>query len=221
MASTRRRARSATGRFLKKAFRRNPIRRRRAGSRRRGRTTIMVRNPIRRRRRARTMVAQRGRVRRFRRNPISGNLNVLSLILPAIGIGVGAIGAEIVTAYLPIPANFKTGSVRHLTKGAVGIAGGWALSKFANRKVGELFALGAMTIAAHDFIKDSLVQFMPNLNMAGYLPVNRGSPGIGYTSPGRPVMAAYVPRMAGAASDGYGMYTRMAGAASDGYSGRV
>lgn len=221
MAASRRRSRNALGRFTKASFKKNPSRRGRTA--RRGRTTIMVRNPIKRRRRARALVAHRGRARRsFRRNPIGG-MNIMALGSSALWIGTGAVGAEVVMGVLPIPANFKTGVARHLTKGAVGLAGGMLLARFGNRKAGEMFALGALTIAVHDAIKDSITKYAPGLNLGyyspgarvdGFLPATRGHPGV----------AAYVPRMAGASSDGYnrmGQYVHMNGAASDGYTGRI
>lgn len=149
--------------------------------------------------------------RRYRRNPIGGkgDLRLTSLILPAVGIGAGALGAEIVMGYLPIPANFKTGVTRHLTKGVVGLAGGWALAKFVNRQLGELFAMGALTIAAHDAMRQMYTSVMPNAQLGGQgLYMRR----MGYSNPGRQV------RMNGAASDGFGgvgLYLR--GKSSDGF----
>lgn len=170
-------------------FNRNPLgvrrRRRRRAHHRRAAPTFRM-NPAPRR---------RHRLRRYRRNPThaAGHLRIASLIMPAAAIGLGAIGSELAMGYLPIPANFKTGIMRHLTKGAVSLAAGAALAQFVNRKVGESFALGGLTIAFHDAFKDAIIQFMPTAQFGG----------MGYYSPGSTVnmrrmnfdgMDAFLPR---------------------------
>src|SRR5579872_181621 len=178
MARTRRR-RSATRRFLKMA--RNP-----AKTRRRRRSSIIIarRNPATRRRRSALRTISR---RRYRRNPIGG-LRLMPMIGEAAWIGAGAVGTEIAMGYIPgIPASFKTGVTRHVTKGVVALVAGWALAKFVNRKAGESFALGGLTIAIHDALKQGLVTAVPSMQFGSYLPRVRGTPGIGYVSPGAPI----------------------------------
>lgn len=154
----------------RKVFARNPVRRRRrravgASPARR----VYRRNPSRRRARAST--------RRYRRNPSSmGGVGKLSgLMLPAIFIGLGAVGTEIVTGYLPIPLAWKTGPMRYVVKGAVGVALGLVIAKgFKQKKLGYYFAAGAVAIATHDFVKTWL---------SGSMPAIRGL-GMGYVNPG-------------------------------------
>ncbi len=206
MAASRRRMprRNAKGNFVKTSYKTNP--RPRRSAKRKSRTTVMVtqRNPIRRRRHHAAGAVAR---RRFRRNPTGGNLNVFGLVLPAIGIGAGAVGSELAMGYLPIPDNFKKGVTRHITKGVVSLAIGWGIAKFFNRKLGEMFALGGLTIAAHDAIKQGIVSVMPSAQFGAYLPRARNVPTLGYMSPG---MATGMG--SGRASDGYG-----SGRSSDGY----
>lgn len=175
MAVRRRRKRARTT-----SFRVNPVRRRRARSRRRSVALApMRRNPIRRRRRRSVAVAGR----RYRRNPmrsLGGVMNFGSLLMPGLMVGGGAVGSEIITAYLPIPAAWKTGYIRHVVKGGVGVAAGIALAKFGKqRKLGEFLALGAIAIAAHDLIKDVISTTAPNIKMGEYLNGN-----LGYSNPG-------------------------------------
>lgn len=159
-------------------FNSNPVRRRR---RRRASVRSFARNPVRRRARR---VGARRTVRRFRRNP-SGRgvaVNFGKMLMPAIGIGAGAVGTEIIMGYLPIPANFKTGVLRHVTKGAVGIATGMLLGKvFKQKRLGTYFALGAVAIAVHDAIKEVIVAKMPSVPFGMYRGPIRGS--LGYYSP--------------------------------------
>lgn len=172
LAATRRRRRRRATRQVA-IFRGNPLgvrRRRRRRSHHRRAPTVFRANPVRRHRRRRL---------HYRRNPThaAGAIRIASLVMPAAAIGLGAIGSELAMGYLPIPANFKTGVMRHLTKGAVSLAAGAALAQFVNRKVGEAFALGGLTIAFHDAFKDAIIQFMPNAQFGG----------MGYYSPGATV----------------------------------
>jgi len=193
-ASTRRRATRQVA-----VFRANPVRRRR----RRARATF-ARNPIIRRRR-------RSTVRRYARNPIGrrrrsamagGALNFGKMLLPAIGIGIGAVGAEVIMGYLPVPANFKTGVLRHVTKGAVAIAAGLLISKFLKqKKIGNAIALGGVVIAAHDALKEVITARMPAIPFGQYMPLSQAGGSLGYYSPAGTVdysaMGEYVPRVHG------------------------
>lgn len=161
------------------AFKRNPARRKRrtsAGRRRRASTTVFVRNPIRRRRRRSVAVAGR----RYRRNPSArrmggkGALKIGPLILPAVSVGLGAVGAEMLMGYLPLPAMLKTGQIRHVTKAGVGVAAGWLLSKYMSRRVGEAFALGSIAIAVHDAAKEAITGLLPGARFGEYMPTGMG-----------------------------------------------
>lgn len=182
-------------------------RRRKSSVRRVARAVTSFRaNPIRRRRRRR--VARASSVRRFKRNPIMGVRRrrrssgggrglpkLTALVLPAIGIGAGAVLSEVAMGYLPIPANLKTGPLRHVTKGAISLALGMAVAKFANKKTGELMALGGLTIAAHDLMKESILRFAPSTKFGG----------VGYYNPGQTQQLGYYD--ASITPGGFGMYT--------------
>jgi len=184
-----------------------PMRRRRRARRSTRQVAVFRANPIRRRRRkAHASHVRRASVRRYRRNPIvrtmrrrrragsvaGGALNLGKMLVPAIGIGAGAVGSELIMGYLPLPAQLKQGAMRHLTKGAVGIGAGLILAKgLKQKRLGNAFALGAVVIAAHDWIKDILVARMPSLKFGAYVP---SMPGLGYSSPGMvlPAFGEYV-----------------------------
>lgn len=178
-------------------FRANPVRRRRrrtAVARRRSyrrnpgsfaRTGFRA-NPARRRRR----VMRRNPVRRMRRNPSARGaaVNFGKMLLPAMGIGAGAVGSEILMGYLPIPANLKMGVMRHVTKGVVGIGAGYIIGKvFKMKRLGNFFMLGAVAIATHDAIKEVIANKASGINQTGFgqytrLPRGLGK-GMGYINP--------------------------------------
>jgi hypothetical protein len=167
----------------------NPAPRRRR--RRRSAMRSYRRNPIRMSRRR----------RHYRRNPIGrggggrGSINIMSMVMPAAMIGAGAVGTELLMGYMPfLPPVLTTGPQRYVTKGVIGALAGWAIAKFANRRAGEAFAMGALVIAAHDAIKAGLVSFAPKAKFGQYMN------GMGYYSPG----AMMGPGMAGYNWDKYG-----------------
>lgn len=184
MARRARRRRSSVSIFTS-----NPRRRRRVARRARARRTIFARNPVRRRRRRagamtvarrtyrRNPSRRRARVsaRRYRRNPIGGGVGKLSsLMMPAIMIGLGGLGAEVITGYLPIPIAWKTGPMRFVVKAGVGIAAGMLIAKvLKKKKAGYYLAAGAVAIAAHDAAKWFLTNNAPAVRGLGY--VNPGS----------------------------------------------
>lgn len=184
-----RRRRTATRRRATRqvaVFRANPVRRRkrRAPMRARRRRSFMS-NPVRRVSRRR-----KSSVRRFRRNPSvrGAAVNFGKMLMPAMGIGAGAVGAEILMGYLPIPANFKTGVLRHVTKGLVGVAAGMILGKvFKMKRLGNYFALGAVAIATHDAIKELIASKASSINTSGFgqyvRPLPRQFGGMGYINP--------------------------------------
>lgn len=179
----RRRRRSSVSIFTT-----NPRRRRRSVARRR-RSTIFARNPVRRRRRraparsvarsvyrrnpARRRARATGRRRSYRRNPV--NVGKLSgMLMPAVFIGLGGVATEVACAYLPIPIAWKTGPMRYIVKGAVGVGIGLILANgFKQRRMGYYFAAGAVAIATHDFVKAWL-------NSQSAVPIK----GLGYLNPG-------------------------------------
>ncbi len=176
-------------------FRANPApkKRRRAPARRSYR-----RNPV------AGIGAARPKRRRFRRNPIgggSGFKGLGQLIVPAMGVGGGAVGAEVLMGYLPIPESFKSGIARHITKGAVGIAAGMIIAKlFKMKKLGLYVSAGAVVIATHDAIKEFIAARLPALPSSGFgqyvtpLPSQFG--GMGYVNPAATVrFGEYVPPM--------------------------
>lgn len=167
--SNPRRRRRAKPAARRRVFARNPARRRRARSRAAAARRVYRRNPARR--------AKAGRRRSYRRNPIGGGVGKLSaLLLPAVFIGLGAAGTEIVAGYLPIPLAWKMGPMRYVVKGAVGVALGLVIAKgLKQKRLGYYFAAGAVAIATHDIVKSWLAANAPAIKGMGY--INPGSVG--------------------------------------------
>jgi hypothetical protein len=158
-SNPRRRRRTARGRFTRRSYARNPARRRRHSARRR----VYRRNPVLRAR-------ANPRRRRYRRNPSGGVGRLTNMILPAVFIGLGAVGSEIACGYLPIPLAWKTGPMRYVVKGAVGVGIGLVLAKaFKQKRLGYYFAAGAIAIATHDFVKSWIASSAPAIRGLGYV----------------------------------------------------
>jgi hypothetical protein len=189
--------------FKRKRRRHNPVtvvsaprkRRRAAANRRKSSpSAVVVRapNPVKRLRRSRrrnpiTYAKTRKVHHRRRRNPISiggrGGLDIKALLLPALMQGSGAVATSIVASYLPLPDNLKHGSMAGATKAVIGIGLGWALAKFVNKKLGQNFAEGALTIAVYDAVKGAAAN--AGLPMAGMYEPSMGAmyqPSLGWTT---------------------------------------
>lgn len=183
--------RNRKGQFVKgssrpkrRSYKANPAprkRRRRAAPKARRRTTRQVAvfraNPA-------------PRKRRYRRNPSGrGMLGGLGkMVFPAMGVGGGAVMSEVVMGYLPIPAGWKHGVMRHITKGGVGVALGLGISKILKqKKLGFYVAAGAIAIATHDAIKEFIANRMPMIEQGGFgqyvRPLRSQFAGMGYINP--------------------------------------
>lgn len=169
---------AAARRNIKKAQAAN---RRRGGSRRK--------TPARRKKR-RNPVGKYVRPAR-RRNPRRRLPTVQGIIdrqvIPAAVGGVGAVANDIIVNMLPLPANFKVGWFRHLSKAigavAIGYLGGMVLSK----RTADQLGAGAMTVVGYNVVRDLAAQFAPQLQLGEYLDPTMGEyldPALGYYGAG-------------------------------------
>lgn len=162
IAFNRRRARGGVKR------KRNPARRTAYKGVRRA-TTTRRRAPARRRATA---------VRR-RRNPIKRTGVVNGIVMPAVTAASGALALDIAWAYLPLPAQVKSGNLKYAAKalGAIGLS--MAAGMVVKKKTADAMGIGALTVVAHQLARDLLSKAAPTLKMDG----------MGYYSPGLPVGA--------------------------------
>lgn len=128
---------------------------------------ILTVNPMAKRRRSRSKNPHHHRRHRARnpfrhtshrrhgrrsRNPFDAKGLTAALVPAAIG-GAGAVGLDILIAYLPLPAALQSGWGNYATKiagsFAVGYAGGMALGK----EKGHLITAGALTVSLYTILR--------------------------------------------------------------------
>lgn len=114
-----------------------------------------AKNPHHRRTRARNPFRHKSHRRSARgrsRNPFDAKGLTAALVPAAIG-GAGAVGLDILIAYLPLPAALQSGWGNYATKivgsFAVGYAGGMALGK----EKGHLITAGALTVSLYTILR--------------------------------------------------------------------
>ncbi len=103
--------------------------------------------------------------RKYRRNPIQKTDIFGQFKDGAIG-AAGALAVDIAMAKLPIPDNLKTGQMKPIVQGLVGIGIGMAVSKFGkNKSLGKQLAGGAVTVSLYNAGRQMLAA---PLGLAGY-----------------------------------------------------
>lgn len=113
-----------------------------------------AKNPHHRRTRARNPFRHKHHARRGRRmrNPFDTKGLTAAVVPAAIG-GAGAVGLDILLAYLPLPATLQSGWGNYATKiagsFAVGYLGGMALGK----EKGHLITAGALTVSLYTILR--------------------------------------------------------------------
>lgn len=153
--------RNSKGRFVK-AGRAAPAR---AKSRATRQVAVFQTNPAPKRKASTARKAAAAPARRkYKRNPSGRKFlgGIGQLVMPAAGVGAGAVLSEMFMGYLPIPADWKSGVMRQVTKGVVGLGLGFAIMKFLKQKKLGLYVMaGAVAIAVHDGIKEVITARLP------------------------------------------------------------
>jgi hypothetical protein len=151
-------------------------------------------NPVRRYRRQNTIA----RHRRRRINPVrSRRHRVASLTSTLTGAALGTVGAlatDVAFGFLPIPAQFKTGAMGTLAKGAVTIGLGMLAAKAVGRNIAEKATSGALTVQLYNFAKPIVAAAAPNIPGLGYYGAGYALNGMGeYISDIPSSLNAFVP----------------------------
>lgn len=122
----------------------NPAKRRRKSPAKKRRTGIVTRAKS-------TVSTGLKKIRRsYRRNPIDKSAVFDQFKDGAIG-AAGALAVDVAMAKLPIPASLKTGQMKPIIQGLVGIGIGMAVSKFGkNKSLGRQLAGGAVTVSLYN-----------------------------------------------------------------------
>ena len=164
---------------------RNPAHRRSAAQRAASRRNIKKAQASRRRRRAPTRrkrtvrrrrnvyLAARRRTPRRRSNPRARfptfQRIITNQVMPAMVGGAGAVANDIIVNMLPLPAMWKTGWARHVSKAlgavAIGMLGGFVLQK----RTADQLGAGAMTVVGYNVVRDLTAQFAPQIPLGEYL----------------------------------------------------
>ena len=146
------------------------------------------RNTTKRRRRSTRAVASYRRPRR-RGNPrlpsFGGIIN--NQVIPAAVGGSGAVLNDMLVNLLPLPLNFKTGWMRHLSKAVGAIAIGYVGRIFLQKKTADQLGTGAMIVVGYNVVRDLAAQFVPQLPLGEYLDNGVGEyldPSLGYYGAG-------------------------------------
>lgn len=163
---------AASRRNIKKAQsarRRRPSRRRRTTTRRRRRNPYPANRSYRRRSNP--------------RNPFKGIVN--NQVMPALIGGGGAVLNDLLVNMLPLPAQFKTGWMRHLSKAAGAIAIGFVGRMVVNTRTADQLGAGAMTVVGYNVVRDLAAQFAPQIPLGEYLTMGEYlDPALGYYGAG-------------------------------------
>lgn len=135
--------------------------------------SLMLINPRKRKRktsikRARNPVRGLRRVKhriKRRRNPIGSAAGGIMGSMQGGAIGAaGAIGAKMLTSFLPLPDALKTGPAVSLVNAVIGAGFGMLVGKFASKKLGEQIGTGAVTVALYDAMRVMLAGKVPGLS---------------------------------------------------------
>ena len=158
--------RSPMAKARRRVRRRNPI-----GPYARGGMGMYVKNPNGRRLARRRRPTRMVRRRRIRRNP-TGRMTmrniVNNLVFPAATAGAGALMLDVLWGFVPVPAEIKTGPMKHVAKGIGAVVLGQLVGTFATRRMGDTMAMGALTVVFHQAFREMSAQFMPNLPLGYY-----------------------------------------------------
>lgn len=119
-------------------------------------------NPIRRKRRLSGAIS---RVRRYRNNPIGGNIG--GMATQAFQGALGGIAVNTILNYIPLPAMLKTGNMRFVAQGAVAVLLALAGRKVMPAKLASNMAVGSLTITMHDAIKEVASTMLPSVRLGG------------------------------------------------------
>lgn len=126
-----------------------------------------VSNPRRRRRRSPTRKRATAR-RRYRRNPTTMKGIINQLVMPAATAGAGALALDILWGFVPVPAEIKTGPMRHVAKGLGAVVLGQLVGMVGTKRMGDTMAMGALTVVFHSAFKEMTAQFMPGVPLGYY-----------------------------------------------------
>lgn len=179
---------------------------RRRGTRRRRTTTKR-----RRRRNPYTSVTRRRRSNQLRRARLpTFNRIINDQVIPAVVGGSGAVLNDVIVNMLPLPLNFKTGWMRHVSKAVGAIAIGYLGAMFLRKQTADQLGAGAMTVVGYNVVRDLAAQWMPQIPLGEYLPMGEYlTPDLAYYGAGLdPSASGVLGDIPGSGMETAGQFTR-------------
>ncbi|MCP4410659.1 MAG: hypothetical protein GY807_23545 [Gammaproteobacteria bacterium] len=82
-------------------------------------------------------------------------------LMPALQGGVGALGLDFAWGMLPLPANLKTGQLRHVVKGVGALGLGWLAGNFMKPATAAQLSTGALTVVMHTALRETIQTTVP------------------------------------------------------------
>jgi hypothetical protein len=168
-------------------------------ARRRGRKTSRKRSVKRRRNTYTAAPNPRRRLPTFK-GIIDGQL------IPAAVGGAGAVIDDLLVNFLPLPAQFKTGWMRHVTKAIGAVLIGYIGGMFLTKRTADQLGAGAMTVVGYNVAREMMAQFVPAIPLGEYLDPGLSEyldPALGYYGAGMDPSTA-----PGAGMETAGQFTR-------------
>lgn len=91
-------------------------------------------------------------------------------VIPALVGGGGAVLNDLVVNFIPmIPAEWRTGWMRHITKAAGALAISFLGNMFLDKRTADQLGAGAMTVVGYNVVRDLAAQFAPTIPLGEYL----------------------------------------------------
>jgi len=121
-----------------------------------------------RRRTTKSVARRAGKQLRYRRrNPIRRKNILNALVMPAATAASGALALNLAWNYLPIPAQFKVGSMGFLARGLGAVGLSMLAGQVVKKSTAEAMGIGALTVVMHDAARHYMQQFAPGVNLSG------------------------------------------------------
>lgn len=118
----------------------------------------------------RKVVSKRSTKRRTPRRSAGGLSGILdSKLMPAAIGGASAVFLNLGLSMLPLPAMLKSKPAQIALKSVAAIGGGMAISKMFDKKIGNAFAIGSLTVLMSEITKGLLVNKFPQLALNEYV----------------------------------------------------
>ena len=154
----------------------NPRKRRKSSTAKRRKTSIS--------KRVRSLVpsiVKRTSISKYRRNPAPRSGAIMATVKEGAIGAAGAIAAEIVLSKLPLPANFKTGTMQPVASALAAVGVGMVVAKYGKKPaLGKAMAQGGVTVALHQTMR-GFVAGPLGLKTVGYYGDDYSD--MGYTEP--------------------------------------